>query len=530
MTKWAYLLYVVALLLSLYLLFYLYKRKLKYEYKITQEQNQKDLANAASKAKSDFLARVSHEVRTPLNGVLGMSELMQDTQLDEEQKIYTDSILASGKHLLGIINDILDLSKIEAGKLELEYQEFDLLLMVDEIISAFASQAKQKSLVFSCTFDHKIKRKRLGDIIRLKQILFNLLGNAFKFTKEGEIYLKVAQSVKNENRVVFTIEDSGIGIDEKTSENLFKPFVQADSATTRKFGGTGLGLAIVKQLVEKMDGTIRVNSGKVKGSVFKASLLLTTTSEQLKDENSEGVKEVCLLVKQTHVAKSLYEYLSLLNINISGRITDSTECLFIDAFKRLDNLQLEQLSKAVEKDVKINIIGFNFNLVNKQLVGAVSLSRLLPPPVTFHNVKKYCLYNYDNSLETHLLSDYQLTSEPQKILVVEDNIINQQVSIEMLEKLGQLVDIVDTAEEALTLLNRNTYNLLMLDYHLPGMDGFSLLKAWDNKNKTPVILVTADLTDKVFQKSQQYGINDVVPKPYTLQLLSTAIDKAISRK
>lgn len=525
---WAYALYVLSILAIIFWLLYLYKRKILYEHEITKQQTQKHIANAASKAKSDFLARVSHEVRTPLNGVLGMGELMLDTNMDEEQRIYADSIMASGRHLLEIINDILDLSKIEAGKLELEYKSFDLLLLVDEIVAILTSQSKQKQLLFTCIFDDKINRNRIGDVIRIKQILFNLLSNAFKFTKDGEISLTVTTEENDSDAIIFKVDDTGLGIDNDLVDDLFQPFVQADSAITRKYGGTGLGLAIVKQLVEKMQGEISAHSRSTRGSMFKAKIKLQI--DESTNINTTAIKDnhVCLLIKQPNLRNSLKAYLKILNINYSQSIQKDTTCVFVDALSEIDEAWLSQLSKFGKSKAMVNFIGFNTNNINKNLLREIMISRVMSPPVTFNAIKKAMVGNwrFDNYTEETSLNT--LTIKTLKLLVVEDNSINQQVSIEMLEKMGHQVDIVDNAEEALTMLNRNRYDILFLDYHLPMMDGLSLIKIWDNKEDIPVIMITADLTDEVMQKCQKFSIDNIVAKPFSQLDLFNAIEKALN--
>jgi len=276
-TWWAYTIYALFVLILFLWLLYIYKRKLRYEHEISHQQAKKELADAASQAKSEFLARVSHEVRTPLNGILGMSELMIDSGLNIEQKLFAQSIATSGEHLLEIINDILDLSKIEAGKLVLEQKQFDLLQLTEEVLNSFRSQAIKKKLHLSFEFNGNLEKNRTGDAVRLKQILFNLLSNAFKFTQSGEI--KLSLKPLNSTVIEINVTDTGIGIAEDKIDDLFNPFTQADSSITRKYGGTGLGLAIVKQIVEMMNGEI-----SIKSTINQTTIITFTIECELADK------------------------------------------------------------------------------------------------------------------------------------------------------------------------------------------------------------------------------------------------------
>ena len=508
---WAYLLYALLLLGLLYWLLYLYKRKILYEHEIIKQQTQKQIANEASKAKSDFLARVSHEVRTPLNGVLGMGELMLDTKMDEEQQIYAETILASGQHLLEIINDILDLSKIEAGKLELELQQFDLLTLVDETVLSFTSQTQQSKIVFVCVFDPKLHRCRNGDVIRLKQILFNLLSNAFKFTKSGQITLEVL-ATDNPDLIQFKVTDTGIGINPETADELFKPFVQADPTITRKFGGTGLGLAIVKQLIEKMNGFIEIKKALKQGSLFQFQVRLETVENSQSSSHINPHYNIAVILNNETLRRSIANYLILLHQDFSFSISKNTTLIISDD---------EALEFSSKKPIPTLLIHPKSVITgpNRALITKLSL------PVTFKKIQSICS-GLKNEINLSINANTDLPIQVYNILLVEDNVINQQVSIEMIEKMGHMIDVVDNVEEAIIMLNRHNYDLLLVDYHLPEVTGLALIERWDNTNKIPILVVTADLTDEVYQSCHRLGVNQIVSKPFSQEQLFNAIEEA----
>lgn len=503
-SNFAYALYSLLGLLFLLSLMYLYRRKLMYELELDKRIAQKQLADSQSKAKSDFLAKVSHEVRTPLNGVLGMGELLNDTKLDEEQKIYSETILTSGNHLLEIINDILDLSKIEAGKLELESNPFDITKMLDEILLSYTSQTRDKNILFYCNIDPNLVIQRSGDVIRIKQILFNLLNNAFKFTNNGSVALHVQEMPKN--YLEFRIRDTGIGINTETIESLFEPFVQEDSSITRKFGGTGLGLAIVKQLVEKMDGQISVNSSPNQGSEFIFKIKVKQL--QAEPEKTTPLLPIHLDINEQQLAKSIHSMLSLLKIPTTSEASDKT-------------INITD-SKNFDKPGKTFFVNLNSTDKPHNPTDGLKL------PITFKTIKQLSNPNYKPDTNNKKNEGYK-NSKQLQVLLVEDNLINQQVSIEILEKLGHTIDTVDNIDEAHSQLQRNTYNLLLLDYHLPNKNGLELLNQWKNPHNIPIIMVTADLTLKVQSECEKQGIKFILGKPFTAANMRDSIENAIRR-
>jgi len=495
-------------------------------------------AQEASRAKSAFLATVSHEIRTPLNAIVGFTSLLLDSKLSYDQKDYTQSIRVSSNTLLSLINDILDVSKIEAGKLVLESTEFDLRSIYADVVDIIADTVTQKKLELVSFIDPQIPRSLKGDPARLKQIFLNLLHNAIKFTSAGNISVRGQLSSSRENRmkIRFEIQDTGIGIEPQLLGYLFKPFSQVDSSTTRRYGGTGLGLSICKQLVESMGGEVGVTSVPGQGSTFWFDIELEAMNREPAGDllpSSLINRSVLIFVKN----QALQEFLELQleELKLKPYFVSSDEMEFarsldplVIIFDQINFPFSPELQTQILRDASrnfeiplIHLVDRSYNLAHLSPVQRINY---LKKPVLQQNLQK-CI------LEVLHLVDIQAeepTPNPQgqilrfgvnkpRVLLVEDNAINQRVALLMLEKIGCNVDVAANGIEALKSLELFSYDLIFMDCQMPEMDGYEAtrnIRRMSNPTaEIPIIALTANAFKEDQEKCLEAGMDDFVTKP-----------------
>ena len=508
-------------------------------------------AMQANKAKSEFLANMSHEIRTPLSGILGFSELLGNTNLKQQQNDYAETIRKSASNLLAIIDDVLDLSKIESGKLNISKEEFDILNVIEEVIDLLTPVAYEKNIELFYHLNPNTPRLINADIVRIRQVLTNLIGNAVKFTEKGYVYLQVELDDTNHDKpgIKFTVSDTGIGMDKTHKNTLFDAFSQADTSITRRFGGTGLGLVISRKLTHLMGGTIGFDSTFGEGSTFWFTIPVELSDKAIARNSPQlNKKKIALIDDHQLCRKSIksmleswgcevtdYSKEKYMAVEAAGNHAKYDAQVISICSADMHNTKIKSyLPKMTDKNIPTLAITSTRSYEDLKSMKDIGFS-----DAVFRSAKRVTIQQALSAFfEAANISDFDVIDEIKhetkhnwsniNILVVDDNEINLKLAEIILKKNGARVTTASSGKQSIKYIKKQPFDIIFMDLQMPGIDGYEtarLIRAHDNGIKSIIIALTANAMPGEKSKTSECGMDDLLVKPISENIMQNVVNK-----